>query len=796
MASIRRLLLACVLLLATLQTAYAASFVVRHIDIRGRVGLSESTVLSYIPVHVGQRFTQQTSNATLQALFRTGFFSNVRLYQRGSTLVVVVHERPTIGLIQVTGNKAIPKKKLKPILKRLGLVEGQVFDQAKLQEVVVGLHEQYKRMGHYASNIETQVLAEPRGRVAIHIHVSEGPIARIHRIVIVGNHAFSQHTLMKNFKLSHRSIFTLLSHKDRYSKIQLQMDLQQLHSFYFDHGYLRFRVVSQDVQITPDHRSVVITVHVHEGPVFTISGYRVTGQGVDTHVQHMASTFITTGAVFSRKNVMELDKSVTHYFADRGFAFATVKVNPKVNDAAHTVYLSIVVVRGRLVYVRRIMFAGNHRTKDSVLRMQVHQMPASVFSLKDVNESKRKLANLPYLRHITVTPVPVPGVPGQVDLHYSMTEVNAGKASVNGGYSDVYGFLYGANIAEPNFLGTGKYVSLGFTRSEYQQNYQFAYNNPFYTMDGVSRGFQIYYNRTTANGSVNLDTYTTDDFGGQITYGIPMSNFDTLTLGAGFDYIRISNVNSVTSGAAAAPNVLQFLGVNPPPFNQVNFVAGWTHATLDQAIFPNSGGTQTLTAITSAPVFRESIGYYKFTYNGRYYIPINHHGFILMPHMLAGYGGGYGSGINSALPFYNNFYAGGIQTMPGFEPNTLGPKNPNNSNAAMGGNVQLIGGINLIFPNPVSTRIRTSVFIDAGNVFQTTRTQYTAAQVATATAAGQTLTPISYEGVSFKNMRVSTGLLVTWWSPLGLISVDLATPIVKKAGDQSAIFGFTFGTSV
>jgi len=790
----KRLLQVCLiscLFLAPASFAFS-SFKVQNIEVKGAYRVGAKTTLTYVPVQVGQTMTQAQASATLKALYKTGFFKNVQLYRSGNTLVIQVQEAPTIALINIYGNKAIPTSKLRQTLTKMGIAIGNPYNPMKLHQITVGLEQQYDYQGRHNASVDAKVVKEPRNRVALQIHIDEGAVAIVRQIKIIGNHHFSQRKLLSQFSLSTPSLFSFLTHNDRYSKAKLDLDLNKLQEFYMNHGYIRYRLVSKNVRISDDRKDVTITLTISEGPQYRISGYRI-----DHNVKNAADIRriirIKKGEVFSREKIIDIDKQIGDYYADRGYAFPKIQANPTLDDANHTVFITFSLQKGNRVYVRRIEFAGNGRTEDYVLRSRMRQLEASEFSLKQVKESKRRLAILPYLKDIQATTAHVPGKPDQVDLHYHVTEVNAGRASLQGGYSSVEKFVYGASVSEPNFMGSGKYVSLGFNNSSYQQYYSFQYNNPFYTVDGISRGYTIYYTHTNP-GSVNLEPYKTDQYGGSLTYGIPISEYNSITAGAGYDHIAISNVTS-----SAAPTILNFLQENNSPFYQLNVTTGFNHNTLNRAVFPTSGSIQTLGATLGAPLTNEAVGYYKLSYNATWYWDWGH-GFVLSPHADLGYGNGVGK--SHMLPFYNNFYAGGLGTVPGFGPNTLGPKNPNNGNAALGGNVKLVGGVDLIIPNPFSDKIRISGIFDAGNVFETNKEEYSAQQQAVAgytpaqVAAGQGLQPIQYEAVALKNLRMSAGIMLSWYSPLGLVNLSVSQPLNKKKGDDVNIFGFSFGTSV
>ena len=466
---------------------------------------------------------------------------------------------------------------------------------------------------------------------------------------------------------------------------------------------------------------------------------------------------------FSRKEVAKLNKEIGTYLADHGHAFPVIKPTPKLNQKTHQVFLSYSITEGRRVYVKEIHILGNSRTNGLAIRSQLRQIEGSSYSLKNVKESKRRINNLGYLNKVSVSTIPVTGTTNQVDLNYHVHEVNSGRASVQAGYSDVDGFLYGASITEPNFMGTGRYVGVGFQRSEYSDSYNLSYNNPFYTVSGISRGFSFYYSHTTP-AKVDMDPYTMDDYGASMNFGVPVSEFDQLSFGFAFSHVAISNVNPAT----VSPSVVSFLGSNPSPFNQFKLTGGFSHSTLNRAIFPGKGNAQSIGLTLGVPVLKSSLSFYQLVYNLRWYIPIGD-GFILNPHGTLGYGDGYGD--TDELPFYNNFYAGGLRTLPGYEGNSLGPKNPLDTSQSLGGNVEVLGGLNFILPDFISHKVRTALFVAAANIFQTHHTP-----------------GISYESVNPKNLRGTAGIMVSWWSPLGApLDFSLALPLNKKTGGSDGI---------
>ena len=779
-------------------SAYA--FVIRSIQIQGLQGISESTVRSYLPIHEGQEYFSRRGQAIIKALYKTGFFDNVQLNRRGEALIITVKERPTISLIRLSGNKPITSKKLRYILNKLGIVEGQTFDPTKLKKIEQGLGQQYGVMGYHAAHISTNVIRESCNRVALYININEGRIAKVLSIQFVGNWAFSARTLRSQFKLTTPGLFTCISHADRYSQIKLEEDLERLITFYLNHGYLRFRVVSHDVRCSQDKQSVYITVYVNEGPVYRINGYEISGETYGFKERLYRLITLKPGDIFSRQAIIDTSTKIGNFLADRGYAFARVTIIPTIDDQQHLVHINFTIVPGERVYVRRINFLGNQRTDQEVLRREMPQYEGSIYSLSKIEESKRRLELLNYLSDVTYTPQLVPNSRDQVDLYYYVKEVAAGRASIQGGYSDIYGFLYGASISEPNFMGTGKYVSIGFQNSQYQQNYSISYNNPYYTTWGLRLGFSIYYSRIKPDAKFNLASYLEDGYGADVTYGYPVSERNSITFGYGLEHITISHVDI----ANAAPSVLAFCGTTngvqntSANYNQVKLTAGWVYNGLDRAIFPTKGLYTGLGLEVGVPLFKSSLDYYLATYAAKYYHPLGH-GFILNLLETLGYGDKFG---HDRLPFFKNFFAGGIGSVPAFAPNSLGPKNryPLGSDfGAIGGNLETIFGVHLILPQ-FSQKVRTAIVFDAGNVFQVPRFP---GDIAIPARGGVSdpeanIRPqiIQDDKFSLKNLRPSLGLSVEWYTPFAPIDFTLAFPLNRRAGDNFQAFQFSFGMSL
>ncbi|OGT63542.1 MAG: outer membrane protein assembly factor BamA [Gammaproteobacteria bacterium RIFCSPHIGHO2_12_FULL_45_9] len=772
-----------VFLLSGLSLAWAnGAFVVQRIEFVGLQNISEGTAKSYLPIHVGETFTALRSEEALRALYKTGFFNNIEFSEKGQTLIVHVQERPAISRIRISGNDEISTKDMRPILSKIGFSEGDIFNPLKLQQFKFSLMHQYETIGYRAATVTSEVKPLPHNRVEVDIQVHEGDITTVKAIHFEGNHVFSSRTLRRQMSMKTWGLFTFFTHTNRYSEEKFNEDLQSITNFYLNHGYLTFRIVSKSAELTPDHQQMVLNIVVHEGPQFKVSGFDVSGQMLGFHDQLIKLVKFKPGDTFSRQLVLDTNTALGEFLADRGYAFASAEVKSHVDEERHTVFLEFVLTSHARVYVHRITFSGNDRTKEEVLRREMRQMEGGAYSLSQVNESKRRLNLLPYFKDTTVSTQPVPNVPDQVDLDYHINEVAAGKASVNFGYSDAYGFLYGAGISEPNFLGSGNSVSLGFNNSQVQDYYNFSIINPYITVDGVSQSFNIYYSHTHFDPEFNYQTYTMDSFGADLNYGIPLSEHNSVGVGVGYAHVMIDHVNA----SQLSPSQDLFLTSHPSPYDLFKVLASLNYNGLDRYIFPTQGIAHSVGFELGVPVMSSSLAYYKATDSFKWFIPI-WRGFILNLVSVVGFGDGYGQ--EDTLPFFLNYYAGGLGAMgqvPAYSPNSLGPKNVNDSYAALGGNLLTAAGAHLILPDFINENVRTAIVFDLGNVYQVP-----------INALDSTSTYIvDDDSFSWDSLRLSLGFEVSWYSPFGPINLSLAFPLSSGDNDQLQAFQFSFGTTL
>ncbi|MFO1372671.1 MAG: outer membrane protein assembly factor BamA [Candidatus Competibacteraceae bacterium] len=748
----------------------AGPFVIQDIQVEGLQRISAGTVFNYLPVQVGSTIAEKDYPEIIRALFKTGFFTDVNLERRGGVLVVTVTERPAISEVKITGNKDISSDDLKKSLTDVGLAEGRVFDRALLDKVEQELLRQYYNRGRYAVRVNSQVKPLERNRVAITIDISEGAVASIYQINIVGNKAFTDKELLGQLKLSKTGWFSFFTKDDQYSKQKLAADIESLRSFYLDRGYLKFNVDSTQVSITPDKQDVYITVNITEGEPYTLQDIKLTGNfGVVPEQELQKLITLKPGETFSRAKMTEITKQVSERLGEEGYAFANVNTIPQVDDESRKVGLTFVVDPGKRVYVRRINFQGNSKTQDEVLRREMRQSEGAWFSTKDLDRSKTRLQRLDYLESVNVETPAVPGSNDQVDVNYTVVERPSGSFLFGIGYGQESGLLLNASVTQNNFLGTGNQLGVVLSRSDAGDNYSISYNNPYYTLDGVSLGGRLYY-QSIDSSNINIANYFLDTYGAQISFGFPLNEFDTLRLVPGYQHIKIGTVATDETVdppiIGTPPEIFAYINQYGDTYNELTLDASWAHDSRDRAIFPTSGSLNQVTANLALP--GSDAEFYKLNYKGIIYFPLNR----WMTWTVGGevgYGDGYGK--TNGLPFFENFYAGGLRSVRGYKANTLGPRYSSNDEPS-GGAFKTIASTQLILPVPFldkSENVRVAVFFDAGNVFAT---------------------PSAFDA---GELRYSAGVAGLWYSPLGPIVLSVAAPLNEKSGDETEAFQFSFG---
>ncbi len=756
--------LCSILLLVSAQLSAADSFIVRDIKITGLKRVSVGTVLNYLPVQVGEEIAPGSTAQLIKALYDTGFFQAVSLERQGNTLVVNVVEQATIGSINIVGNKEIPSDKMKELLKQMGLSKGRVFQRASLEHLEKELKQAYNARGKYNARITTKVTSLTENRVAINVAISEGRVSRIKEIKFIGNHDFSNNELQPELALSSSGIFTYFTKKDQYSKATMDASLEALRAFYLDRGYLKFNIVSSQVLLSPDKKDVFINIHVDEGPQYRFSGFRILGKAILPTPQINALVEVKKGEVFSRKKVTETISKIGLALGDIGYGFPAISAEPRVDETNKTVFITFIVEAGRHVYVRRIDFHGNTKTADYVLRNVIRQDEGALLSLHNIKESERQMRLLGYLKNVNIKTTPVASSNNQVDLDVQVEEAPSAEASASLGYG-TNGPQFNAAFNQHNFMGTGRSMGVDFNASYWGQNYSLNYYNPFYSSTGVGRGLNLYY-QTVDPQKLDVSAYTSDRMGGDVNYNFMLSENSSFQFGYGYQNLQIKSTGSVVQ----IQNFVSLFGQN---FQEIRLIGGWNRNSYDQLPFPTRGGNQQASALVALPANSRSFSYYKTSYQTHWYAPISH-GFILSLLGNVAYGNTFN---NTGLPFFENYYAGGIASpgqVRGYRSYSLGPQDSNGN--ALGANLLANASAGIILPYPLSRdTIRTTVFGDAGNVF-----------------VRGTVPALS--GTPAGPLRYSAGLSVEWRSPFGPLAFSVAKPLNKQLYDDDEIFQFSLSS--
>jgi len=684
------------------------TFIISDIRVEGLQRISAGTVFAALGVGVGDVVDERTIRAATRNLFATGNFDDIRIGQDGNVLVVEVTERPSISEINIEGNKAIETEALLEGLKGAGLSVGQVFQRSTLEAMQLELQRQYVLQGRYDANIETEVIPEPRNRVTVNIDVDEGTVAAIKHINVVGNEVFTDEELQDEFELHTTGWLSFFTNDDKYSREKLTGDLETLTSYYMDRGYLQFRIDSTQVSVSPNKKEVYITANITEGEKFTISSVDLSGDLVLPEADLRRFLLVSEGQVFSQVMVTNTEEYLTKRLGDEGYNFAKVTGIPEVDDKDKTVAMKFFVDPGKRTYVRRITFKGNLKTADDVLRREMRQMESAPASAAAIEQSRVRLERLGYFK---TAKVETPGVAGHddlIDVEYTVEEQSSGSIGASIGFAQDAGIILGLNLEQDNFMGTGKRIGIGLNSSRYQDYYNFSYTNPYYTEDGVSRGFNIFY-RSTDLDKVNVANYSTNTLGGAVNFGYPIKETERLGFSFGVASTDINTgqyavqeiessprlqngvdwfQSTLVDGKYTAPEVIQPISDLPPdylaPLAETGFLdetgndflnytvtSSWTQSTLNRGRMATRGHAQTIALEVSVPV--SDLEFYKLTYNGEIYFPMPVLDTWTMHFRTElGYGGGYG-GTNE-LPFYENFFAGGFGSVRGYQSNTLGPR--------------------------------------------------------------------------------------------------------------------------
>lgn len=781
-------------------------FVVKDIRIDGLQRVALGAALLNLPVRVGDTLDADAAAKAIKKLYASGNFEDIQLMRDNDVLVVEVKERPTISNIEFVGNKDIKEDQLKESIEASGVRVGEPLDRTVLRTLEKNLEDFYYGVGKYSAKVQAIVTPLPRNRVDLKINFVEGVSAKIQQINIVGNKVFSEERLIAQMQLRDNVPWWNFVADQKYQKQKLQGDLETLRSYYMNRGYVRFKVESTQVAMTPDKKGLYITINIHEGEQYKVSGLNLKGDLLGHGDEMRKLLIIEKGNMYSASDVSHAEESLSKFLGKYGYAYPQVTTYPDIDDKKKEVELNINVTPGPRIYVRRITVEGNATTRDEVVRREMRQMEGAPLSNELVETSKSRLNRLGFFETVDIKPRRLPGAEDKADLDVKVKEQPAGSITGGVGYGTSTGVSFNFGISQDNFLGTGNKAAFNFTTNEYSKTYDLSYTNPYFTLDGVSLGGRVYYKDFKA-GNAGLVDYDNQTIGTRMTFGYPVDELNRFEYGVGYEHNRLSQLQAYVQ-------VRKFWdiyagntdGDGRVVFDDFDISASWIRNNLNKGMFPTKGNRQELTGKVTVP--GSDLQFYKISFDDAHYFPLDRdHSYVLLGRFKAAYGNGYGNvnGYKQELPFFENYYAGGTDWMRGFKNNSVGPKaifmyNNQGDNSvigtstSVGGNAIAVASVELIVPTPFASeayrnQLRTSVFFDIGTVWDTTFDQ------SLYTNCSANCDNI-YDYSDPSRYRTSAGVSLQWLSPLGPLSFSLAKPIKEQPGDKSEMFNFNIGRTL
>ena len=739
-------------------TAFAIQpFVVKDIRVEGAQRTEAGTVFSYLPVKVGERMDDDKAAAAIKALYATGFYSDIRLEVENDVLIVFLVERPAISQIDINGAKEFTKENLKDGLKTAGISEAKIFDRSLLDRAEKEIKRQYTSRGFYSAKVSSTVTPIERNRISLTFTIDEGEVSRIVDINIIGASAFSESTLLKEFELTTGGWFSWFTKDDQYSKQKLSGDLEKLKSYYLNRGYLEFNIESTQVSITPDKEKIYITVNIAEGPVYKITDIKFQGELKITEAEMRSLLLFSPGETFSRQKIVDSVKRISDRLGNDGYSFANINPVPDPDRVNKTASFTMFVDPGRRVHVRRINVQGNSRTRDEVVRRELRQLESAWYSNEKIARSKERLERTSFFEDITIETPSVPGTNDQVDLNVTVKERNTGSLQFGIGYSNAEKLTISASVSQANIFGSGNQLSFRINNSTISKAYEVSYLNPYWTVDGIARGFDLY-QRDLNTASLNTGSYNSSSSGVGVRFGVPVTEYDGLNFGLGYERTTLG------LDSFSPQRYIDYVNTFGTKSDTLRGSLGFSRDTRDSIYFPRNGYLIEAGAEMGLP--GGDVKFYRFQSKAQYLRPI-WGPIVLNVNAEFGYANGYGG---KPLPFFKNFYAGGVDSVRGFEQSSLGPKDTNGD--FIGGNRRIIGNFEVLFPMPGvkgDKSVRLSAFVDVGNVFGTN------------------------EKMRLSDLRSSVGIGVSWFSPVGPLKFSLAKPIRQKPEDKVERFQFLLG---
>ena len=769
---------------ASPQSVLAADpFIVQDIRVEGLQRVEPGTVFSYLPVKVGETFDESKGADAIRSLFNTGFFKDVQVKVENQVLVVQVEERPTISKVDFTGMKEFEKDAILKALRAIGLADARYYDKSLVDKAEQEIKRQYVGKGFYDSEIVTTVTPGERNQVSVYFNIEEGLISKISEINIIGNKAFSEKELRKEMQLSTGGWFSWYSKNDRYSKQKLTADLETIRSFYLNQGYLEFRIDSTQISISPDKKGMYITINIFEGEQYRVKDIKLGGEMFGKEEELKALVPLKKGEIFSTAKLNVGTKAIADALSAYGFAFATITPQPDLRKEEKLVDMLLVVDPGKRAYVKNISISGNAKTRDTVIRREMRQLESSWYDGEKIKLSKDRINRLGYFTEVDVSTIEVPGSSDQVDLNVKVAEKPSGSLSLGAGFSSSEGVVISAGINQENAFGTGTSIGFNINTSQVNRTLVLSQFDPYFTEDGISRYSDIYYRTSRPLYYLGDSDYTIVNTGTSVRFGIPYSEKGRYFVGAGLEKLEINTTQNspityqqyaaslsgfdpaLVNGTTSDP----YLGYYSGSSINVPVTIGWAKDGRDSALLPSSGNYQVANAEISMPI--DQMQYYRLFYQHQYFYPFTKTNVLALSAQV-GYGLSYG---DKPFPITKNYYIGGIGSVRGYTPGSLGPQ-VYNTNLGIyqptGGSSKAVFNAEYAFPVPGSgtdKTLRFFVFFDAGNV---------------------------YDGApNVGDLRYSYGMGITWISPLGPLKFSYGFPLNTTSLDHIQNFQFQIGTT-
>ena len=749
----------------------SSTWVIEDIRISGLQRVSAGSIFAEIPYSIGDSIGQDEIVELSKAIFSTGQFDDINIGRDGNALLINLTERPTIDEILIEGNEAIKTDNLLDGLQNSGIFEGALFKRSVFENLSSELERQYVSQGKYGASVNVSSEQLPRNRVKLSVDIEEGETAELNSINIVGNKIFSEEELKKVFKLRPRTWLSIFRTNTPYSKENLRGDLESLESFYKNRGYLNFSVNNSIITISENKQELFITVDIFEGEIYKINEVSIAGDiPIDEQVLE-SLIFLENNSVFSQELITFSEDSINNLLNNEGFLFSEVSGNIRSVDD-NLVDVIFFVEPGQRTYIRNINFVGNERTHDIVLRREMRQMEGAWASNSLIERSKLRLDRLGFFKQVDFEKIPVSGEKDKVDIEFTVEEEFSGSIAGSLGYG-AYGFSLGANYSESNAFGTGNSIGVGINYSDWQTNLSFNFFDPYFSPDGVGLGYGAYL-RSSDYSNFNISAYNTESFGGSVQFVLPINEISQLSLSVALDQTDLQ------SDFLSSRQLLDFIASEGSKFETLTLGASWSRNSLNRGLFPTAGTLNVISASVAIP--GSSLTYGRLSHRFKYFRPLSNNFIFSIRTEL---GGLFAYGDTETAPPYENFYAGGLNSVRGFEQNSLGPRAVYDNffsgyNRPVGGTYSLEGGFDLIFPIPFleDTRsVRSSVFLDYGNVFSEECKSY----------------ETNCSEFDLSELRYSLGLGVTWITALGPMSFAISSVFGDDELDETETFQFEIG---